>query len=133
MKKLLILILLFVSIISCYCQTAEEYIKSGNTKKSLKDYKGAIVDYTKALELDPLSSRAYALRSWVKVTLGDYRGAIIDDNTAIEIDSKNGNAYLCRGMAWQGLGNRTQGCLDFSRAGELGIVLAYDYINALCK
>ena len=35
----------------CFGQTAEEYEKSGRKKLNLKDYKGAIADYTKACEL----------------------------------------------------------------------------------
>jgi len=34
-------------------KTAEDYFDSGNAKHQLQDYKGAIQDYTKAIELNP--------------------------------------------------------------------------------
>ena len=48
MKNLLFLLMFPVL---CFGQTAEEYEKSGRKKLNLKDYKGAIADYTKACEL----------------------------------------------------------------------------------
>ena len=48
MKKL-ILLLLFVPLIS-FGQTAEAYNESGKAKYDLKDYEGAIKDFTKAIE-----------------------------------------------------------------------------------
>jgi len=39
--------------VSGYCQEAEEYYARGIAKVKLKDYLGAIADYTRAIELDP--------------------------------------------------------------------------------
>jgi len=46
-----ILLILFLSFFSiCNSQTAFELEKQGNSKFEKKDYKGAIADYTKAIE-----------------------------------------------------------------------------------
>ncbi|MFY8064976.1 MAG: tetratricopeptide repeat protein, partial [Flavobacterium sp.] len=52
MKKLFIIIIVFVTSLSCR-QTAEEYFKRGLSKYDSQDYKGAIADFSKAIELDP--------------------------------------------------------------------------------
>lgn len=36
-----------------FAQTAEEYFNRGVAKRNLEDYRGAIQDFTKAIELNP--------------------------------------------------------------------------------
>jgi len=52
-------------------QTAEEYHNKGNAKVNLGDYRGAIQDYSKAIELNPNDAEAYYNRGNAKVNLGD--------------------------------------------------------------
>ena len=59
MKKLIILLVALVSLTTAYCQTANEYNKMGVSKAKLEDYRGAIADYTKAIEIDPNYADAY--------------------------------------------------------------------------
>ena len=99
MKKLIILLVALVSLTTSYCQTAEDYFDLGVSKAKLKDYRGAIADYTKVIEIDP----NYAL------------------------------AYLNRGYAKLFLGQKDSGCLDLSKAGELGDKKAYDAIKEYCN
>ncbi len=94
----LIIFCIFITTLA-YAQTAEDYFKSGNTKYDLKDYKGAIQDYTKAIELNP----------------------------------KYADAYYNRGIAKIELGQKDNGCLDFSKAGELGHAEAYESIKEYCN
>ncbi|MBK9402369.1 MAG: tetratricopeptide repeat protein [Bacteroidetes bacterium] len=44
----------------------------------LQDYRGAIVDFIKVIELDPDNWLAYSDRGNAKYNLRDYQGAIID-------------------------------------------------------
>ena len=54
MKKIIIC-LLFISIsFFAISQTAEYYYNKGLAKYKLQDYYGAIADYTKAIELNPI-------------------------------------------------------------------------------
>ena len=53
MKKLIILLVALVSLTTAYSQTAREYFYMGLSKANLGDYRGAIADYTKAIEINP--------------------------------------------------------------------------------
>ena len=50
----------------------------GISKKNLKDYYGAISDYTRAIELNPNYTSAYVSRGISKEYLGDLNGACAD-------------------------------------------------------
>ena len=63
-------------------------------------------------------------------TLG---GAIQDFNKAIELNPNNAVAYYNRGLAKIHLGQKDNGCLDLSKAGELGHAKAYEHIKDLCN
>jgi tetratricopeptide (TPR) repeat protein len=80
MKRTLYLLLL-VSFTS-FSQTAEEYSKRGIVKDSLKDYYGAIADYTKAIEVNPSYAGGYFNRGNAKYKLGDIKGACQDATKA---------------------------------------------------
>ena len=85
MKKLL-LVLLFVPLVS-FGQSAEEFFNRGNAKYNLKDYKGAIADFTKAIELNPDDATAYNNRGYSKAGLDDLDGACADFRKAISLGS----------------------------------------------
>ena len=49
----------------------KEYHNKGNAKVNLGDYRGAIQDYSKAIELNPNNANAYYNRGNAKSALGD--------------------------------------------------------------
>ena len=53
-------------------------VQRAYTKNHLEDYSGAMVDYSKAIELDPYSAGAYVDRGVAKELLGDMNGACAD-------------------------------------------------------
>ena len=57
---------------------AEVYYNRGNTKIHIKDYQGAISDYTKAIEINPQFDLAYKNRGITLEQLGDLTGACTD-------------------------------------------------------
>ncbi len=122
---------LFISTLA-YAQTAEDYYNSGLDKYDQQDYKGAIQDHTKAIELSPKLAVAYHNRGHAKARLKDYRGAIQDFNKAIELNPNFDLAYYNRGLAKLLLGQKGNGCLDLSKAGELGHAKAYEAIKEGC-
>lgn len=85
-------------IINCCSPSAEEYYSRGVEKEEIKDYKGEIADYTKAIEIDSNFSAAYNSRGNAKSGIYDYKGAIEDYNKAIEIDADFTFAYYNRGL-----------------------------------
>ena len=69
MKKLLFLLMFPVL---CFGQTADEFFNTGFSKARLKDYNGAIEDFTKVIGLEPDAFDAYYNRGRAKVDLSNY-------------------------------------------------------------
>ena len=68
-----------------------------------------------------------------KAVIKDYKGAIQDFNKAIELNPDLAEAYYNRGIAKIKSGQKDDGCLDFSKAGELGSAKAYEAIKEVCN
>jgi tetratricopeptide (TPR) repeat protein len=117
MKKTICLIFAFVSISICFSQTASEYYNRGNSKSRNKDYKGAILDFTMSIELDP-SSDAYNNRGTSKANINDYQGAIADFTKAIELNPSS-DAFSNRAGAKGALKDYSGAISDFSKAIEI--------------
>ena len=99
MKNILYLFLTLASFEISAQASAEEYLNSAVSKFYLNDMKGAIVDYTRAIKIDPNYVEAYRKRGLAKETLKDFSGAIVDYTKAIEIDPNYAPAYRDRGLA----------------------------------
>ena len=72
MKKLYGLIIIALNFNFLHAQTADEFYETGMAKAKVNDYKGAIVDFTKALEINPKDEFAYFNRGLSKYYLGDF-------------------------------------------------------------
>jgi tetratricopeptide (TPR) repeat protein len=98
------------------------YGNRGNVRRLLKDYAGAISDYTKAIELQ--SQNAYALfgrgMAYVEQPTPDYALADADFTAAIEVTPEIGMFYRSRAVAKLKLGHYLESMLDFERYGALG-------------
>ena len=64
-----------------------------------KHYRKAIVDFDKAIILNPKLIDAYEARGIAKSELGDHEGAIVDFDYAITLNPKYTKAYYNRGIA----------------------------------
>jgi tetratricopeptide (TPR) repeat protein len=60
--KTIIFFIAYVSATIAFSQNARDYINMAENKAALEDYRGAIIDYTKAIELDPNNANAYYYR-----------------------------------------------------------------------
>jgi clan AA aspartic protease (TIGR02281 family) len=81
---------------------AYDYGNRADAKRLLKDYKGALVDFTKAIELKPTEEWFYYRRGWVKDEfLKDPQGGLKDYNSAISINKDYSYAYLHRGRLFE--------------------------------
>lgn len=116
------------------------YFFRGLCKYMLGDHKSAIIDFNKNTVLSPnltyfLGYRnVYFFRASAKYSLKNYVGAIDDYNKAIEVDPKDYEAYFNRGLIkYSYLNNTKEGCLDMSKAGELGSKDAYEFIKDYCQ
>ena len=59
-------------------------------------------------------------------------GAILDFTSSIKLRSDFSEAYYLRGILKNSLGAVNEGCLDLSKAGELGYQQAYKVISSYC-
>jgi tetratricopeptide (TPR) repeat protein len=84
MKKILLPLVLLFSFVS-FSQTAREHLENGLDKYDLKDYYGAIADYTKAIEINPNSAKAYYRRGLEKYRLRDKNGSCQDARKAQQL------------------------------------------------
>ena len=124
------------------------YFYRGMSKKQLKDFRGALNDMSKSLVLfrnSPLSGEGSDLktinmmaltfygRGLVYIDLKDYENALIDISEAIKLNDKDGSFFMVRGDTKRFLGLIDSACLDFSRAGELGVDNAYERIKMYCN
>ncbi len=64
--------------------------------------------------------------------MGNYPSAIDDLTQAISCRDKFAEAYYNRGLMYILVNDRTRGCEDLSRAGELGILDAYRVMKRYC-
>jgi len=110
----------------------EPFLLRGLAKIELGDFRGAILDYNQAIQINPNYDEAYINRSYAKAKLNDFTGQILDLNFAIKLKPSPEN-YIERAKAYIKTGNKENGCLDFSKAGELGHPNAYEYIKLYCN
>ena len=112
---------------------AGAYYERGNVKFSLQDYYGAIGDFGQAIDLDKNHVQAYYQRGQARRELEAYSDAINDCTKILEIHPRNADALFLRGILRIKHGLLQQGCLDLSKAGELGDLKAYDIIRDVCN
>lgn len=111
----------------------DAFFARGNVKMKLQDYYGAIDDYTAAIALNENYIEAYFNRGKAKQFLQAYEDAINDCTKIIQIHPKNIDAYYMRGILRIDFGDMKNGCLDLSKAGELGDLKAYEVIKEKCN
>lgn len=112
---------------------ADAFFARGNVKMKLQDYYGAISDYSAAISLNENYVEAYFNRGRAKQFLLAYEDAINDCSKIIQINPKSIDAYYMRGLLRINYGDTKNGCLDLSKAGELGDQKAYDTIRDKCN
>jgi len=115
-------------------ETAVFYYNRGVDKSDVGDYKGALFDYNKAIEMNPEFVDAYYNRGTLKGRyLKDYYGAISDFNRAIELDPSRldiREVYNNRGMTkLVGFSDRKGACKDFKKAVSLGHTKRAKWLN----
>lgn len=128
----------------------------GLVKFALSDTRGAVRDLDKAIKLNPDYALAYTKRGNVKISQEKYKEAISDLNKAIELQPELAEAYYQRGLAKTSMyynellaalekgeaeknaeerlsDKLDAGCLDLSKAGDLGYSDAYIVIEQFCN
>ena len=112
---------------------SQAFFARGNVKMKLQDYYGAIDDYSAAIIINENYVEAYFNRGKAKQFLQAYEDAINDCTKIIQINPKSIDAYYMRGILRIDFGDTKNGCLDLSKAGEMGDLNAYEMIKERCN
>ncbi|WP_273211054.1 tetratricopeptide repeat protein [Runella zeae] len=121
---LLFLLLFFVT--SSWGQTAEHYLEAGFQKHQNKDFKGGIVEYTKAIELKEDYAQAYNNRAACWHELGHIQEALEDFNNALQIDPYYASAYYNKALSLITVKRYNEAIDDLNKAIQLNSE-DYDY------
>ena len=91
------LVSLIIKAISLRPINTEDYLYRALSKQRLKDYTGALNDFTKAIELNPKNLIAYNNRAYKKIILKDLSGACEDwkkfEDLGGIVDEENKNEF----------------------------------------
>jgi lipoprotein NlpI len=102
-------------------------------KCRFEDFRGSIPDFNIAIKLDSTQSEYYYWRGLAKKQLFDFVGAIKDFSIAIEINPTYSDAFYSRGISKIYSEELESGCIDLSKAGELGYMDAYKAKKSKCN
>ena len=102
------------------------------TRTANFDYSAAIADLRRASELMPELPHIYYNLGNLLFLSDDIPGAIQQYDKAIELYPLFAEAYFNRGLVQIYLNEMQTGCMDISKAGELGIGQAYDVVRKYC-
>ncbi|MGH9832797.1 MAG: tetratricopeptide repeat protein [Blastocatellia bacterium] len=80
------------------------------------DLRGALEDYSRAIEIDPRLALLYGNRGVTRKALGDLKGAIADYTEAIRLRPDFNLAYFNRSAAWRAMGKGYEAEQDFIRS-----------------
>ncbi len=97
------------------------------------DYSEAIDDMKAAQEVVPDIPYVYYNLGNLYCLSSEHINSIESYTRAIELYPYMGDAYYNRGLVLIYLKDKEKGCIDLSRAGELGIQDAYSVINKYCE
>jgi tetratricopeptide (TPR) repeat protein len=112
-----------------YLISSNEFFFSGLNKAKVKDYEGAITDFTRAIDFNPNNYKAYTNRGTSKRELNDYQGALADLTKAIELNPNVDTIYLARGSIKNFLRDSNGAIADASKAIELNPNNGRAYFN----
>lgn len=100
-----------------------------NNSKRTYSYDEAVADLNKAIKLFPDLAYSYYNRANLLALSGSLPEAYEDYTKAIKLNPNFAEAYYNRGVIQIFMKDTRKGCLDISKAGELGIVEAYEVLK----
>lgn len=100
------------------------YFYRGQIHEQLDEYREAIADYTKAIELNSKFLKAYLYRGFVHFEEREYDDAISDFTKVIKLNPKFGDAYFFRGNAFVQRDKRKKAISDWGKCIRLNSSLA---------
>lgn len=108
-----------------------DYYMAGEQKMKLNLFSDAIIDFTKALQINPKHELSLMNRALCYMTQGKWQLAIYDCDETVNINPKQAVAFFVRGSAKINSGR--SGCQDLRKSLELGYQQALASIKKYCK
>jgi tetratricopeptide (TPR) repeat protein len=110
-----------------------QYIRKGIQNASTHNYKGALEDFSHAIEVKPSEPTGHYCRGLTKLILKNFESAISDFTDCIRLQMKEQNIIYYRGLANYGARDFDHAILDFSQYVKIETNFAEAYFNlALC-
>ncbi len=97
-------------------QDTAKYFNSGIKRLEQGNYRGAIADFTKAIQINPKLVAAYYNRAIARHQLQNYQRAIADFTKVIQINPNYADAYYNRDVARGFSGDEAAGMTDLQKA-----------------
>lgn len=101
-------------------QDADSLVKGGGEKLAQKDFKGAVQDFTRALDLDPKRADAALGRGKAHYKLNSAAEALEDFTRCTVLEPANPEGYYWRGVTYQELEEYRLAIRDFTKCLDLG-------------
>ena len=105
------------------------FFNRGNAQQELRNFKEAIEDYNKAIELDPKDPKKFNNRGNAQQELEKFKEAIEDYNKAIKLNPTDSKAFFNRGNSKRKNQDNSGAIKDFDKAIELNPNYSKAYFN----
>lgn len=126
----------------CNEEKVNELLKSGDIKRTNKDFKGAIEDFTKSIELSSNKecSFCFSEKAYTEIAMEDWNSAILDYLRSWEImkkgnynDESKGNTLLSLAYSYLKANSLDNACYFFKEAAKYKNLKAQGYIDKYCN
>ncbi len=104
-----------------------------NNKAITLEYEMVLRDYDKVIAIDPTFPYSYYNRANIRCEQKDFTGALEDYTKAIQLNPDFAEAYFNRALVYTYVGQNDKAITDLSKAGELGMVPAYNVIKLISE
>lgn len=105
-----------------FLNDTQHYVRRAQKHSKTQNYQAALIDFTKAIELQPNNARLYFGRGYTYLKMEDFQKAIIDFDKAVEFTEESPDNYVVyesRGEAYHNLKNYQAALIDYTKAIEL--------------
>jgi tetratricopeptide (TPR) repeat protein len=100
-------------------QSARQYFRTGEEFYRSMKYEDAIVQFSRAIEMDPDLDRAYVNRALAYSKVGNHESSAIDFDRALVFNKKDDELYYFSGKEWYLHGNNKLALTRLTQAVEL--------------
>jgi tetratricopeptide (TPR) repeat protein len=122
-----VIALFFMTLSACNSpERSENGVVSTGAKIGSGAAEASLAEFSKAIQLDSTSAKAYAGRGAIKYATGDKKGALADLTKAIELDPQSATAYSGRATAKYAEGDISGAIADVISAAKVVVFSSFN-------